>query len=120
MSKGVEKIKSIVEAVAEFGNIIGDVMVDGKINMADISVFSKLITVGPKFFAAVTNFTEIKEEFKDLTKEELDELKEHFKTKFDIPQDKVEDVVEKVAAALDVVWEAFQVVSKVASMFWKK
>jgi hypothetical protein len=119
MSKGIDNIKKIVSAVAEFGNITGKVLEDGKVNLADISALTTLPGAVMNFYSAVTNFTELKEEFADLSKEEITELEEYFKTQFDIPQDGVEETIEKVAESLDVVWTTFQTIAKVASIFKK-
>jgi hypothetical protein len=117
--KGIENIKKVVEVLAEFGNVTGAALEDGKINMADVALLARLPVVLPAAFSCVSNLTELKEEFKDLTPEEVQELANHFKTRFDIPQYNIETVIEQAADLLDQAWLVFRAVSLFAGQFRK-
>lgn len=120
MIKKTENIKKIILSVTEFGNVTGKILEDGKINLNDITLLSSLPGAVMNFYSVVTNFTELKDEVLDLTEEELTELKEYFNKNFDIPQDDFENTVKKVIDGIDIVWDAFQTIAKIASLFTTK
>jgi hypothetical protein len=120
MNTGIEKITKAVEAIAEFGNIAGAALADGKINMEDVSLLTRLPSAGTKVFAVVTNFTDIRKEFADLDQEEKATLIKTFEREFDIPQDNVEATIEQAAALIDVLWDGYQAISIFAGKLKKK
>jgi len=111
MTQGIEKITVAVEILAEFGNIVGAALEDGKINMADVGLLARLPAVAMGIFSAVSNVTDIRAELADLDPAEKAELVAIFKARFDIPQEKIEVVVEQAASLIEVLYEGYKAVS---------
>ena len=75
-------------------NVIGLSLEDGKISAKDFGLMFNLIDE----FSAISgvDWDELKNEFNDFDQEDLEEVGEHFKQKFNIPQDDIEQKVEEI------------------------
>ena len=95
---GIENLKKCFNVLIEGGNVVGKAWEDGTINVADaghlILLLDELTELGN------VNFKAIPQEAKDLDAAEIAELTEHLKTKFDIPQDALEQKIEEGIALL--------------------
>ena len=90
----ISALKSLVTVGAILGNIGGEAMVDGKVDVKDLALLGKLIPIFPALLAV--DFKAVIPEVKDLSQAEAEELVEFFKLAFDLPQDNVEVKVETV------------------------
>ena len=90
----IASLKSLVFVAASLGNIAGETMEDGKVDVKDLALIGKLIPVFPALLAI--DFAAVIPEAKDLSEAEAIELVEHFKAQFDIPQDDLEVKIETV------------------------
>ena len=112
---GIEKLKQAVKVLAEFGNVIGAVLEDGKINIADAALLPRLLGIQPVFFSLVTNPTELRNEFQNLTPDEVQQLADELRADLDIPQDKIENIIKSAADLLDVAWNLFEAIKLFSS-----
>jgi hypothetical protein len=87
----MKETRELLDLLIESGNFIGKAMEDGKIGFSDaFYVLGVLKKIGP----AVKGVQLVPAELQSATPEELDGLRDYIKKKFDIPQDKIEGVVE--------------------------
>ena len=95
---GIENLKKCFDVLIEGGNIAGKAFEDNVINVSDaghlILLIDELTALGTVDFKLVPS------EAKDLDADEVAELSEHLKTKFDIPQDELEQKIEEGVALL--------------------
>lgn len=87
----IENTKELLTAVLELGNAFGVSLEDGKISLGDLTNFIGAAQAMP---AAIGGMGEIKKELGDLDEAEKAELLAHAVDTFDIPQEKVEALVE--------------------------
>jgi hypothetical protein len=90
----IASLKSLVFVAASLGNIAGESMADGKVDVKDLALIGKLIPVFPALLAI--DFAAVIPEAKDLSEAEAMELVEYFKAEFNIPQDSLEVKIETV------------------------
>ena len=90
---GIENLKKCFDVMIESGNVAGKVYEDGKITVADVGhlmmVLDELTALGS------VDFSLVPKEAKDIDAAEVAQLSEHLKTKFDIPQDQIEQKIEE-------------------------
>lgn len=95
---GIENLKKCFDVLIEGGNVAGHAYEDKKITVADaghlMMLLDELTALGSVDFAAVPK------EAKDLDAAEVAALTEHLKTKFDIPQEDIEQKIEEGVALL--------------------
>ena len=97
MSQGIKQLKAIAILAATLGAAGCTILEDGKVGFGDVGT---LLSIAPELTALTTvNFQEGLAEIKDLTPEESGELVAAFSAKFNIPQKKVEGVVEELLGA---------------------
>jgi len=102
-----EELKKAVLGSIGVGNVLGEVLSDGKVNLADLASAPALAT-------AITSLSSVDyklafEQLKDLDKAELDDIHAAVVEKFNIPQDELEG---KIELALGAVIELSQAVVK--------
>jgi hypothetical protein len=90
----IASLKALVLVGAVLGNVAGESMADGKVDVKDIMLVGKLATVFPALLAI--DFKAVLPEAKDLSEAEAMELVEYFKAEFNIPQDDMEVKIETV------------------------
>lgn len=99
---GVENIIRILDVVIEAGNVGGEIAIIAKDPLAGIvdklKPASKILDEVYALFK--TDFKAVIPEYKDIDSVELAQIYEHFRIKFDIPQDRVEEIVERAFAVL--------------------
>ena len=103
---GIENLKKSVKDVIEIGMTVAKATADGKIN------FSEGVQIAwetKDLYGIVNKWGEIKEEFNDLSEEEMEELKEYVETELEIDNDKVEVVIEKSFALLIAITDLIKV-----------
>lgn len=88
MKETTEIVLAAVSLANGIGSALGD---DGKLDISDTVYLMDFIMALP---AAATGAERIPAEIGAITAEQMDELKTTVKDKFDIPQDKVEALVE--------------------------
>lgn len=100
---GIDSLKSLIKfvltATEEIATI--DSNKDHRIQLTEL--FSALTTLGIKVPGLLSAIPNIKEEWKDLTREELDELVKWFTEEFDLPlleSGKLEAVIKRTAVML--------------------
>lgn len=89
---GIENIKNVLKLGIGLGEGVALSLEDGKFTTGDITNFLPATLSIP---AAVGSFGKLKDELKDLDETERTELVEWVKDEFDIPQDQVEEKIEK-------------------------
>jgi len=103
---GIKETKDVLACIISLANGMGKSLEDGKLSMTDIGYFLDMFMGIP---AAIENISEVPEEIKDLSEEELRELKEMVVDEFDIPQDEAEEIIE---TALGLGIEFFEFVQR--------
>lgn len=100
----IKNTKELVDFAIGLGNAAGLAASDGKIDISDIALFiTPLKDAGP----ALADMNQIIPELTDLSVEERQELLAHVEQKFNIPQEKIEEVVE---AGLGVLAQVHRVI----------
>jgi len=90
----VEQTKELLDFALTFGNALGVALEDG-------FQVSDLLTLMPSFVKlpkAIEGSGEIPTELKDLDDAEVAEIRDFIRQKFDIPDDKLEEVIERALA----------------------
>ena len=96
---GTENLKKVLDVGLEGGNVAGHWSQPGSKGAMELLRLTDEVMLLPS-----VNFSLLEQEIKDLSETELMELHAHAAKKFDIPQDKVEAIVEKgLAMGLKVV-----------------
>lgn len=113
---GILKIKQVVSALATTAELI-EKLIKSKFSFSNLGLVTQLPAVASGFLVLVTDFTEIREEFADLTPAEKAELVAYFKAELDLEADKIESVIETIASLIDGVYIA---VMAVVEFFRKK
>jgi len=85
-------VEELVSFVADLANGIGKALEDKKFTIGDLPDF---IPALKSAYAAIENVQDVWNQFKNMTRDEQSALAEVFAQRFDIPQDKAEEVVEK-------------------------
>lgn len=107
---GINETKELLKFVLGLGNAAGAVAADGKVDATDLAaIMAPLMSAGPAF----AGINLIPAELKDLSPEESSELLAYAQQEFNIPQDKVEAVVE---AALGVLVEVGKLIAVIVAL----
>jgi hypothetical protein len=89
---GIENLKILIALPIEMGNIAGEIIADSDKSWKR---WLKFIQAVPEIIELMKiDWKMLKEEYLDLDDVERGELKEMMKTKFDIPDDKIESIIE--------------------------
>ena len=105
---GIESIETVIGALCGVGVDIEAALADGKFNIpADLFRFVDDLLKIPAVMKALPN---VDEEFIDLTDEESDKLVEEVKTKLNLPD---ADVTEVVVSAMDALLSTSETIRKV-------
>lgn len=88
----LKETSELVLWIAHLANTMGEVLEDGKISLLELPKFYAPIMGMP---AAIQGMKELPAELKDVSKEELALLIEEVKKTLDLPQERVEMIVEK-------------------------
>lgn len=109
---GVKNFLKVSDLVFECGNVVGMALEDGKISTNDFGLVFNLIDEVSALSSV--DWSELKNEVMDFDPSEVKEIEEHFKAKFDIPQDeieaKVENIVDVVIKFVEVGFDIYDVV----------
>jgi len=96
----VKETKELLTFVAQLGNGIGLSLADGKWSLGDVGNFVPALQ---GIFPGLSGLNLVNDELADLTPEEVEEIKAHVTMVFEIPQDQVEEFVERgVQIGLDL------------------
>jgi len=95
---GVTNFLKCADVLIEGGNIVGLALEDGKLSLGDVSLVFRLIDELKGLIGV--NWKEIPKEVTELDAEDLAKIKAHFVEKFDIPQDNIEEVIEKISGII--------------------
>jgi hypothetical protein len=88
----IKELTEVVDFVIELGNGVGLAVADGKITLGDLGDF---LPAARAAMPAISGIGSVDEELLDLSDEEVAEIVNHVVTKFDIPSDKAEKLVEE-------------------------
>jgi hypothetical protein len=88
---GIKETKDIVTLGASLSEAVYHSLKDGRVSFGD---YVNFIPVLGDLLPALGGIEEIPGEIVDLDEAEMDELKLHFKSEFDIPDDLIEEFVE--------------------------
>ena len=105
----MEAIKILLNFVLKLQKGISISLEDGKFDISDINNFKDAFLQVPYVSVALPY---IKGSFKDITMEELSELKLHFAKEFDLKDDKIENIIEE---SLSIGLALFSLVVKIKS-----
>jgi len=89
----IENIKKVLSLVALLGNVAGQVMEDGKVSVDDAAQLVVLFAAMPKL--ADIEWSMLDDEALDISPIEIEQIKDLLVNEFDIPQDALEDQIEK-------------------------
>tara|TARA_R110000822_G_scaffold146194_1_gene285189 strand:- start:532 stop:909 length:378 start_codon:yes stop_codon:yes gene_type:complete len=87
-------VAAIKDAVTFIGELAGDVEEKAPDGLNKIEIAGLFLTNGVKLFGVISSWSDIKEEYEDLTDSEREEIVEHFKVTLDFHDDLLEDQVE--------------------------
>jgi hypothetical protein len=93
--KDIKETKELLRAILSFGSASGKAWEDKKFDWSEVTLFIQPLTMLP---AALQGVSEIPAEWKDMDAAERDELMKVC-DEFDIPQENVEEIVEKALKA---------------------
>jgi len=89
---GIKETKEFLGFVLGLANATGKALEDGQVTLADIRfLIGVFADAGPAF----DGLSAIPSEWKDLDKSEQEEIKQFVIKEFDIPQDKIEEIIER-------------------------
>lgn len=92
MSFGIDNLKMLISLPTELGNVADAISGD----TGDWKKYFKLVDILDEVIDIVrVDWSVVKEEFDDLTEEEVAELKVYVQNKFDIRDDKLETIIEE-------------------------
>lgn len=89
--RDTKDVAELLEFALSFGTAIGNATQDGKFDLSDIGFFIPSLTVLPR---AVEGIMNVPGELADLSEDEVAMLRKQIGD-FDIPQDEVEEVIER-------------------------
>lgn len=95
--KDLKQTKDIVALFAEIINCVEKALDDGVITAFDARHFIKVL---PLFYEAVKDGDKIPEEFKDISREDSEELCRFLAQKIDIKNDELEEIIENMLQAI--------------------
>ena len=96
---GIENLCKVSKVVLTAGNITGLALADGKIDITDLGLTLQLL---PSLLSlGGVDWKLIPAEVKDLSTEERAQYVEFLTKEFDIPQDKIEEIIESIFKALN-------------------
>lgn len=96
MALGIQETKEVLAFGFALGDAFAGALQDGDIDFADIVEF---IPVLQKLGDAVSGLGNVPAELGDLSEVEYQELVDYVKEEFDLPNDKIEEYIEKGFAA---------------------
>lgn len=108
----IVQLNKLVEASCGVANVVGKVLEDGKVNIADLPNVFALLQALQRF--SDIKYAELPAEIKDLDEKELAILADTFKKYFDLPQDNIEKAVEE---GLTLVIQLFISIKKLTEVF---
>lgn len=106
---GIENLKEAVKSVCEVAGKVDNSLEDGKI---DVFEGIGIATESLRGWKNVKKFKEIKQEALDLSEEERQELTAYFKEKFDIRNEKAEEIVEAGIELILSMTELLEIINK--------
>lgn len=92
----MKELKELLAFIIGLGNAVGASLEDGKFELSELGLLMLPLTKAP---AAFSDMKLIPAELASLTDAQKAELLEYVKTEFDIPEDKVEELIENVLKA---------------------
>ena len=107
---GIQETKEVVGFIVELGNGIGKAREDGDWSASDLVYFMDALLAVP---AAFQGIDKVPMEVKDLDEAEMKELSDYVVEEFDIPQDKIEEVIED---AIHIAWKVWELVKKIRNL----
>ena len=105
----IKETKEAVSFALQLGNALGSALDDGKLSWSDTPKFMGSIMAAPAAFSGIGS---VPTELKDLDAAEKKELMDYVKSEFDIPDDKIEGLVEE---GLALAVQTYNFVQKVRS-----
>ena len=103
MSKGIDHLKSAIKFLIVAAQKIATADSNGDHKISWMESLNIIMSVGWKIPGMIKDFPEIRDEWKDLTPAELDELVKWFQLEFDLPgveKGKIEQIIKLLAANL--------------------
>lgn len=97
----MKELKELLSFVFALNDAVWKSLEDGQITFGDVVyLYETLKTAGP----AIEGIDKIMAEFKNMTAEQREELMAFVREEFDLPNDTIEEIVEKaISIALDVI-----------------
>jgi hypothetical protein len=90
----MENISKLLIAVGHVSNLVGKTFEDKKVDLADLANLIPLIKEVQAL--AAVDYKNLSVEFKAYSPAQMAAIRDAFKAEFDIPQDKLEETVERV------------------------
>lgn len=97
----IKETKEAVLCIINFANAAGASLEDGKLDLTDALKFWPAIV---SLKAAVEGADKIPMEFAAMNDADRDELKQYVVDNFDIPEDKIELIIEQALSAILALW----------------
>lgn len=108
---GIDHIITVMDGILAIGTDLATALEDGKLSMVETIGLSKNI---PAAIAAIKAAPDLPAEIRDLDDEERAQIIAHFSEKFDLPNDELEQRVEKLfAISVNVAEQAVEIVGLV-------
>lgn len=110
-------VAAIKDAVTFLGKVVGDVEEKAADGLNKFEVASIILGNGMTLVSTISSWSDIKEEYEDLTDSEREEIVEHFKVTLDFHDDYLEEQVED---AFTILATADRMRSRAARSNWAK
>lgn len=94
-NKGNQNLKEVVLLGAALSNVAGEVLEDGKVNLADVKSLPLLLSALGKIKPAIDDIGEVPSEMADLDDGEYQDIVNAMKEHFELSDDQLEEKIEK-------------------------
>lgn len=95
--RGIEKITKILDRLGDFLSTIAEANEDKKFTFLEVTQIS---LSGAQLGWCFKSWQEVKAEYMDLSTDEKETLLQKFREEFDLPNDKAEEIIEKIIEVL--------------------
>lgn len=89
----METLKKVLEKLVNFGENLEKSLKDHKINLFEGATLAG--NLGILVFFVIQNYEELREQYSDLTDEQMEEIKLYLRDELDLENDKIETVMEE-------------------------
>lgn len=108
----VNELSQLVIGIGQIASLSWNIFEDGTVDFKDIDEVWKILRTSKSLVSL--SLEDLKLEWADLDDDERAYLTEEFKKNFDIPDDNLEGIIEKI---IEIASELYSIISKIRSVF---